>query len=364
MVMEFSLEKFAKKRIGFSQQGNKPIILFGAGAGGYLADVIRRNNSIPVLFCDNNSKKWGTVVRGVSVISFDELKSNYRDSQILITAPKYYDEILNQLTEHNLDGNLSKIAFDILYNKEYENYHELVSNNYDKFALVYNMFFDEYSKQTFYAKINYCISADSRQLLAQRSKAEQYFENDIITFTENEIFIDGGAYTGDTIEAFLHQTSEKYTQIYSFEPDQMKYSQLQKKFGGNETIQLLQFGMWNKKDTLHFEVDEIIGGGSRINNGNRITDIQISTISIDEVLKGQPATFIKMDIEGAELEALQGAQHTIKTYRPKLAICVYHKPLDIVEIPLYIKKLVPEYKLYLRHYSGDHLETVLYAVSE
>jgi hypothetical protein len=84
--------------------------------------------------------------------------------------------------------------------------------------------------------------------------------------------------------------------------------------------------------------------------------------TIDELLKGGPATFIKMDIEGAELVALKGAKQTIKKYKPKLAVCVYHKPLDIVEIPLYLKKLVPEYKLFLRHYSDFGFDTIRYAV--
>lgn len=73
-------------------------------------------------------------------------------------------------------------------------------------------------------------------------------------------------------------------------------------------------------------------------------------------------TFIKMDIEGAELEALHGCRDTIIKYRPKLAICVYHKPEDIIEIPSYIHEIVPEYKLYLRHHSKDLSETVLYAL--
>lgn len=69
-----------------------------------------------------------------------------------------------------------------------------------------------------------------------------------------------------------------------------------------------------------------------------------------------------MDIEGSELEALKGAVHTIQRDKPKLAICIYHKPEDMTEIPLYIKSLVPEYKLYVRHHSNCCTETVLYAV--
>lgn len=69
-----------------------------------------------------------------------------------------------------------------------------------------------------------------------------------------------------------------------------------------------------------------------------------------------------MDIEGSELEALKGAVKTIQRDKPRLAICLYHKPEDIVEIPRLIKNLVPEYKLYIRHYIPYHFDTVLYAV--
>lgn len=69
-----------------------------------------------------------------------------------------------------------------------------------------------------------------------------------------------------------------------------------------------------------------------------------------------------MDIEGAELAALQGGAETIKRYKPKLAISIYHKPEDIIEIPIYIKSLVPEYKLYIRHYTNMYAETILYAI--
>ena len=76
----------------------------------------------------------------------------------------------------------------------------------------------------------------------------------------------------------------------------------------------------------------------------------------------EKVTLIKMDIEGAELQSLKGAKRIIQHDKPKLAICIYHKPEDMVEIPLYIKELVPEYKLYIRHHSSNVSDTVLYAV--
>jgi len=76
----------------------------------------------------------------------------------------------------------------------------------------------------------------------------------------------------------------------------------------------------------------------------------------------EPVTYIKMDIEGAELNALKGAANTIKKNKPRLAICVYHKPEDILEIPVFLSELVPSYQFYLRHHSQYYIETVLYAV--
>ena len=87
----------------------------------------------------------------------------------------------------------------------------------------------------------------------------------------------------------------------------------------------------------------------------------IQGIALDEIVKDENITFIKMDIEGSELKALEGARNTIIRNKPKLAICIYHKPEDIIEVPFYLLSLVPEYKFYIRHYSSCLWETVLYA---
>lgn len=94
--------------------------------------------------------------------------------------------------------------------------------------------------------------------------------------------------------------------------------------------------------------------------GREMTDT-IETVALDEFLHGERVTFIKMDIEGVELDALKGAVRIIKEQKPKLAISVYHKADDIIEIPKLIMEMRPDYKLYLRHYSMLANEMVLYA---
>lgn len=88
----------------------------------------------------------------------------------------------------------------------------------------------------------------------------------------------------------------------------------------------------------------------------------IDVVALDEIVYDKRPTFIKMDIEGAEQEALGGCERILKEFKPKLAVCVYHKPEDLFEIPIFIKKANPKYQLFLRQYANSRTETVLYAL--
>ena len=184
---------------------------------------------------------------------------------------------------------------------------------------------------------------------------DMYFD-EIINFGKDEIFVDAGVFDADTSIRFANKCTD-YKKIYLFEPDEVAYdvSKTSLELRNIKNTQLTPVGLWHKEDTLHFNNSF---SGSHIDDTSE-TIIKVNTI--DNLLKDIPVTFIKMDIEGAELNALYGARETILKYKPKLAISVYHKPEDIVQIPEYITSLVPEYKLYLRHYSNCQYETVLYA---
>ncbi len=124
-----------------------------------------------------------------------------------------------------------------------------------------------------------------------------------------------------------------------------------------ENIEIITKGVSDKAGVLHFAASGTSSSAVVSENG-----IEIEVTTIDETVKDEKITFIKMDIEGSELKALAGARDTIKRCRPRLAICVYHKSDDLMTIPQYIQNLVPDYKLYLRNYRADGTETVLYAL--
>ena len=187
------------------------------------------------------------------------------------------------------------------------------------------------------------------------SNEPQYFPESVYVLGNEEIMIDAGAFIGDTIERFRKVTNNKFKKIYAFEPCQENYDKLLLKTNNDARIDCLLYAVWDCEQELGFAES---GYSGYIDNDK--SNATIKTIPIDKIIKS-PVTFIKMDVEGAELRALQGAKELIEKYHPKLAISLYHKEKDIYQIPLYLHSKYPEYKFALRHHGKQWLETVLYA---
>lgn len=130
-------------------------------------------------------------------------------------------------------------------------------------------------------------------------------------------------------------------------------------YGHKEKIVLIRKGLFRREESLYFREG---GAAACVTDNKKDASYRILATNIDAVAECNNATWIKMDIEGAELDALQGACETIKRNHPKLTICIYHSEADMLRIIEYIYDLVPEYKIYIRHHSRSEVETVLYAV--
>jgi len=187
---------------------------------------------------------------------------------------------------------------------------------------------------------------------------DQYFSPDVITFTTNEVMVNAGCYDGQTDLAFIQRMKGSYRHIYAFEPDTSNYENSRRSLQSVANLTLCQKGLSDKDTTLRFDARG--SGSSRI---DETASTSIEVVSLDRFLSNELhiPTFIKMDIEGAELAALKGAEQTIRKHKPKLAICVYHKIEDIYEIPDLIASY-GDYVFYLRHYTPWQTETVLYAI--
>lgn len=213
--------------------------------------------------------------------------------------------------------------------------------------------------------INACIEYRTKKTPIPRglfSEYDQYFVSEIVEISEGEVFIDGGAYTGDTIQQLLDMVKKRkksIKRVIAFEPENDNYMLLQKFYGTNPLVKILKMGLSDGSKEIFFKSTGVTS--KIVKDKNEATDI-IRTVDIDSTIECKEATFIKMDIEGSEWEALHGAANTIIRNKPKLAICIYHSDEDMVRLIEYVHELVPEYRLYVRHHSKSEVETVLYAV--
>jgi FkbM family methyltransferase len=232
--------------------------------------------------------------------------------------------------------------------------------NWERVQEVASWLADPESKKTYLRQIMLRRKGKRIGYIHYHGGEQQYFVNSFFHYGNEEVLVDCGAYTGDTIECFL-KVVPNYKKIYAFEPDAKNFSSLRNHYGDFSKVELLNAGAWNVDGKLSFDSQGTTGG--QINASGEGSQIDVR--SIDSLQIPEKVTLIKMDIEGAEWEALQGAEQTILRDKPKLAICIYHSNEDMVRLAEYIHALVPEYKLRVRqHHPFWPRETVLYAQIE
>jgi len=223
---------------------------------------------------------------------------------------------------------------------------------------------DAKSKEVFRKAIRYRYTLDIKDR-PDFCIHDQYFPKGIIDLGDEEVFVDCGAYTGDICRSFVKNTRGRYKKIVAFEPDVENSKNI-----NFQRCKVIEAGVWEKEGNQKFTFLNHIGSAKlkdtealgQCHFESNIEDFDIKVQSIDGTPDCADATFIKMDIEGAEMAALRGARKTILRNRPKLAICIYHNDEDMLRIPEWIINLKLGYKLYIRHHFGSRYETVLYAV--
>lgn len=196
-----------------------------------------------------------------------------------------------------------------------------------------------------------------------RNNQGQYF--DFFEAKENEVFVDCGCFDGSTCYKFAGWCGHKgYEHIYSFEADPVNYEKSRKLLEPLGKCDLYPYGTSDVKKKVYFAADAFetscIISEEEAKKRNFEGVEQIETIALDDVLEGKRITFIKMDIEGAEYEALVGARRLIEENRPRMAISVYHKFEDFITLADLVLSMHSDYKISFRHYGFDELETIMY----
>ena len=273
------------------------LVVFGCGIYG---DHFLKLYDMPIIyFSDNNEALWGNKFNNYKIIEPSKIE---KDATVIICNKYSHNSIKQQLQEYGI-------------------------NNIVDFGM-------------------------------EREKAEdrQYFDLDEMPHTDHETFVDFGAFDGKSSINFIRWTNNNYKKIYAFEPDPNNYIKCKDMLKTYRNCHIINKGGWSHTTILKFSSNGTIGSHVDFSTGN----VEVPVTSLDEVTD-EPVTFIKMDIEGSELEALKGCISHIKKDKPKFAISIYHKPEDIIDIPRFLLDQSNDYKFYIRHYGVFEDETVLYA---
>lgn len=282
------------------------LVLYPHGAYARFLSGLLYSYGIPTaLFGDKNHHRFEAGgIFGTPVISLEEIAQNCKEYAILITSQTVYDSIINDFNELGLlDHSLHIYTNAVLYEK-------------------------------------------------------QYFGPDFMNPMPGEIYVDIGAYDGDTIKDFCN-TNPNYQRIMAFEPNYELANGIRNLALPRTEVYAHGVGESGEK-TDFYKLPNGQLMKATIKLGYPVISLQEKTL--DSIVGDGNVTLIKADIEGSELVMLKGASETIRCNRPRLAIAVYHNPYDIVQLPTYILSLVPDYKLYLRHHTVNHNETILYAI--
>lgn len=347
----------------------RPIVLYGAGnLGRRTASLLRGHGFAVAAFIDNDQRRWGTDLDGIPILSASEASSRHADHGLVIVtvwrAEGGHDFLVTRddLRKRGWSQLESFIALFWGFGSDALPYItiDLPSNvlaSRDQILDAAELWSDERSLREFVAQVRWRLSADFAAL--PPPEPDQYFAAGLVAVGPDEVFVDCGAFTGDTMLDVARRVGS-WRAYHAFEPDPVSFEALTASVTTlparlAENVHLHMAATADRAFTAQFNASGM--GSAAISASGTY---QVACVPIDETVSDP--TFIKMDIEGAEAASIAGASKLIRDGRPILAIAAYHKQADLWELPKLIHDLVPAYRLFLRPHVAEGFDTVLYAI--
>jgi len=314
-----------------------------------------------VALLDNNESKHGTCIDGISVLPLSALTD--KNLPIVIATTRFTSSITRQLEGAGFHHVLPYSVMSLVDAERYpdEIPYVGIQQDFAEHAVNYLGLFlspsDDKSRRVLDGLIRYRLDYDSRFAESVADEyARQYFDADLVRFTGDDVFVDLGGYDGDTVEKFIQFSGGSYAKIYLFEPDSNLLKRAQERLKSEKAIEFIEAGAYSKDGELRFSASGRTNGAI-----SDLGELVIPVRKLDNVVTEAP-TLVKMDIEGAETDALHGATNLLRSARPKLAIAAYHFAPDLWRLADVVREINPAYRFYLRHYSETGLESVIYAI--
>ncbi len=306
--------------------------------------------------------------QGIPILQYDSFLRSAPKSEncrFFVASAAYAKDIIALLKGDFYSDNIFFVdhAFQLgIENMTLEQYRLYLTSNWKDIEMLYKNLSDYKSKITLLNILKEHISGNP-DWLWDTLDLDLDYPKDVICFDKNEIFVEPGANNGNTFLEFVRRCPE-YRAAYLFEPEACFQDRLReiavKEQQRGKVVQIIQKGVWDKEQEMEFTSTEQ-GNGSLVLTSNTGSVVSIMTTTVDKAVP-VPFTYMKMDIEGAEIKALKGAEKHILVNRPKLGISVYHKPTDLLDVWKYLRMLNPDYHFYLRNHTPVWDDIILYAV--
>lgn len=350
------------------RNGDRPIVLYGAGGlGRQMHRALRDAGVVPLAFADRAPS--ATEIDGLPLLSLAEAVERYgQDATFVVTVFNPSFPFLDGRAALEGAGCRHVMPWlplgwklgDALLPQYAAGRPETVLEAADDVRRAFALLDDEPSRDEYLRQIRWRLHGDYEALTAPLPVADQYFSPDVVRVRGDEVFVDCGAYDGDTLAALLEHAGGSFTRFVAFEPDPANLTALHDRVAGlpeqlAERVEVVEAAVASTAGTVTFGG---LGAAAGIADGGAL---EVQTVVVDDVVDG-PVTYLKMDIEGAELDALAGAERTIARDRPVLTLCAYHAPDHIWRLPLAVEQIAEGYTYRLRRYGADCWDLIVYAL--
>ena len=336
------------------------IAIYGAGfLGTWAADYLRSIGARVTRFIDRDPRKIGTEVAGVPV--YGPVPESLAEIPALFIAARH---AVAEVARDMAPFGMPTMSFDGYF----------VLRNYQRLTTVRDGYLiDDRSKQVFNALLMAMLTASVSPCKRVMEK-DMYFCLPEFSGNFDETFVDAGAFVGDTVERFIWENLGTFRHVYAFEPGDRQFKALQQRMVrlaaewaiDPASVSLVRAGLSDQPGQmgctflndapLRHGLSALLPPGSESDDDPQSARV----VTLDDYLAGRPISFLKADVEGMEMELLRGAQQTIRTCRPKMALCVYHYPSHLYEVAEYVRELVPQYQFSLRQHVPLFGDFVLY----
>lgn len=321
------------------QKATKPIVLYGTGnaAEKIIAELNKRNIAIAGIFASDGFVRSRTFA-GYPVISYQEAKEKFGDMIVLLCFGSHLSEVIENIKLINEEQEMYApdlpVLGDGLFYEEY-------SKNKEQFDALKASLADDKSREVLAEVVQYKLDGRINHLLSCETDDNENWG--ILGLNSKEVYLDLGAYNGDTVRQFLGLTGMKYKEIIAIEPETRNFRKLSENTADLKDVCLVNKAIGHVQTEVMFT--KSTGRGGAVGKGKQYP-VEMDTV--DNILSGKPVSFIKMDLEGYEQRAILGAKETISKYKPKMLISAYHQNDDLWMIPKLVLEINPEYKVYLR----------------